>query len=113
MDRVNLTKVPAAAAISGALGFTAVVPGAGMAKADDGDGPWGPGCPGGLGKTLATRCPRCRGDIGVATRATRATRVAGVAGRATTSSRTAARSFPYHIRFHCVTNGRTIEGSAQ
>jgi hypothetical protein len=50
MIRVNLAKVVAAAAISGALGFTALGPGAGTAKADDGHGPWGPWVPWGPGE---------------------------------------------------------------
>jgi hypothetical protein len=41
----NLKKAVAAATISGALGFSAVAMGAGVANADDDHGPWVPWVP--------------------------------------------------------------------
>ena len=57
MNRVNLAKVVAAAAISSALGFTAVGPGAGLANADDDHGPWGPWVPWGPGENAQDWVP--------------------------------------------------------
>ena len=45
MNRINLKKLAATAAISGALGLSALRLGAGVANADDGWGPWGPWIP--------------------------------------------------------------------
>ena len=45
MSRKNLTRIVSAAAVTGALGFTATGQGAGLANADDDHGPWVPWVP--------------------------------------------------------------------